>query len=77
VNRRLADKILDAVQHALTQGREEIAQRLDLIYQALCEDDEYLENKRRIRMPDPDLDPRLNPDLADDLADDDDENNQS
>ena len=47
MKRRLSDKLLDAFQHALSQGREEIAQRLELIRQSVEEEDEYLGNKRQ------------------------------
>lgn len=47
MKRRLSDKILDALQQALSQGRDEVAKRLELVHQAVQEEDEYLSNKRR------------------------------
>ena len=37
VNRRLADKIHDAIAHALSHGRDEIASRLSLICDSMVE----------------------------------------
>jgi len=40
MNRRLADKIMDALETAWAQGRDEFARRLELIHQALVEEEE-------------------------------------
>ena len=47
-NRRLSDKVRDAVQQALADGRREIADRLTLVYQALAEEEgtRLLERRR-------------------------------
>ncbi len=39
-NRRLSDKVRNALQQALADGRREIADRLTLVYQALAEEEE-------------------------------------
>jgi hypothetical protein len=47
-NRRLSDKVKEAVEHALAHGRERIARRLELLHQAIVEEDEaYSDNRRR------------------------------
>ncbi len=38
-NRRLCDKVLEAVERAVEQGRREIAERLTRIYEAVVEED--------------------------------------
>ena len=50
MKRRLSDKVFDALQHALKQGREEVARRLELIHQSLIEDDYDYEQERRNRL---------------------------
>jgi len=48
MNRRLADKIRDALETAWAQGRDEFARRLELIHQALAEEEETgIKHKRR------------------------------
>jgi hypothetical protein len=47
MKRRLADKILDALETAWGQGREEFAKRLDLIHQALLEEENGIKVRRR------------------------------
>ena len=37
MNRRLADKISDAIAHALSQGHDELVSRLGLIYDSMVE----------------------------------------
>ncbi|MEE8245841.1 MAG: hypothetical protein V3S87_01115 [Alphaproteobacteria bacterium] len=46
-NRRLSDKVRDAVQQALGDGRREIADRLTLVSQALAEEEGAWLLKRR------------------------------
>jgi hypothetical protein len=50
VKRRLSDKIMDALQTALSQGRDEVARRLELIHQSLTEDEYDYEQERRRRV---------------------------
>jgi len=50
VKRRLSDKIKDALQTALSQGRDEVARRLELIHQSLVEDDYDYGSERRRRL---------------------------
>ena len=66
MKRRLSDKIVDSVQHAHDQGRPEVARRLDLIYQSVCDDEEYANNKRRFRKPHSDFDADPAQDIDDD-----------
>ena len=47
MDRRLADKILLAVEAAWDQGREEIAKRLGLIHQSLLEEESIVSKERR------------------------------
>jgi hypothetical protein len=47
MNRRLADKIVDALETAWEQGREEVAKRLSLIHQALMEEEPGVKVRRR------------------------------
>ncbi len=47
MKRRLSDKVKDAVQLAVSQGREEFARRLDLIYQAIYAEEVELHTPRR------------------------------
>jgi hypothetical protein len=46
-NRRLSDKVRDAMQHALADGRREIADRLTLVYQAINDEEGAMLVKRR------------------------------
>ena len=47
-NRRLSDKVRDAMQQALANGRREVADRLTLVYQALAEEEgAWLHRRRR------------------------------
>lgn len=46
-HRRLSDKVRDAIQQALAQGRHEIADCLTLVHQAINEQDEALLVQRR------------------------------
>lgn len=50
MKRRLSDKIKDALQTALSQGRDEVARRLELIHQSLVEDDYDYGSERRRRL---------------------------
>lgn len=50
MKRRLSDKIMDALQTALSQGRDEVARRLELIHQSLTEDEYDYEQERRRRV---------------------------
>ena len=47
MDRRLADKILLAVETAWEQGREEIAKRLGLIHESLLEEETIVKKGRR------------------------------
>jgi len=47
VKRRLSDKVMDAVQLAVSQGREEFARRLELIYQAIYQEEVQFDSRRR------------------------------
>lgn len=51
-NRRLSDKVRDAVQQALGDGRREIADRLTLVSQALAEEEGAWLVERRREDPD-------------------------
>ncbi len=48
MHRRLSDKLLDACQLALEQGRKELARRLRLIHQSLLEDEVAQGYERRL-----------------------------
>lgn len=45
--RRLSDKVREAMQHALADGRREIADRLTLVYQAINDEEGDMLLKRR------------------------------
>ena len=45
--RRLSDKVREAMQHALADGRREIADRLTLVYQAINDEEGAAMLKRR------------------------------
>ena len=47
MKRRLTDKILDALETAWDQGREELAKRLDLIHETLVEEETGIRVRRR------------------------------
>ena len=46
MKRRLADKLLDALETAWEQGRGEVAKRLDLIYQSLIDENSVVHDRR-------------------------------
>ena len=47
MKRRLADKLVDALETAWEQGREDFAYRLDLLRQALLEEESVVTKNRR------------------------------
>jgi len=46
-NRRLSDKVREAIEQALADGRREISDRLTLVYQAINDEEGALLLKRR------------------------------
>ena len=48
MKRRLSDKLLDACQHAVEQGRMELARRLQLLLHSLLEDELAQGYERRL-----------------------------
>ena len=45
--RRLSDKLLDCLQQAARQGRADIAGRLRLCHQSLCDEEAHYHSSRR------------------------------